>query len=194
MEKLIDLIIEINSLHLLFNLEICKDLSSGINFSRKQVNHLIENHSLKNLFFSYLDEYYFRLRPFVISDRILSLDVDNRIKDRDSIVFKLNKYYLGKEKGKMPIQKCLNDILGFRYITKENLMESQDFKVICEKLKKEKIIYFYYIRRDGNYNAIHMYFKGKSNNFLPWELQIWYNEHEEGNRLSHAEHKQYYIK
>lgn len=79
------------------------------------------------------------------------------------MVYKLDKYYQGKEKGKMPIQKCINDILGFRIITDTNLMDSEEWNGICEELKKEKVIYFFYNRKDGDYKGIHIYFKGKSN-------------------------------
>lgn len=194
MKNIVDIIRLIDELHVYFNKEVCKDFPSGINFGKKQVNHLIETYNLKNTFFTHLDKYYPNLRKYTQEDRFINLDLDFRIKERESLVYKLNKYYHGNEKGKMPIQKCINDILGFRIITESNLMDSEEFSEICEKLKKEKIIYFYYKRQDGDYQGIHLYFKGKSNNYLPWELQIWYNEHEEANRLSHAKHKQYYLK
>ncbi|QTJ33067.1 hypothetical protein B8A39_09410 [Dolosigranulum pigrum] len=194
MTNIVELIRTIDELHIYFNKEVCKDLPSGINFGKKQVNHLFENKNFKNTFFDHLDKYYTRLRKYTREDKFINIDRDFRIKERESLVYKLEKYYQGSEKGKIPIQKCINDLLGFRIITDTNLMNSKEFKEICEQLKKEKVIYFYYVRQDGDYRGIHLYFKGKSNNYLPWELQIWYNEHEDANRRSHATHKQYYLK
>lgn len=44
-----------------------------------------------------------------------------RAKQQYSILAKLQKYIEKKEKGKMAICKCLNDLFGARYICNENM-------------------------------------------------------------------------
>lgn len=39
-----------------------------------------------------------------------------RIKNNDSIIIKIKRYCNNEHKGSFPIKKCLNDLIGFRYI------------------------------------------------------------------------------
>lgn len=195
MDEIIEIIEKINELHICFNQRLQKSFPSRINYSKKQVNHLMDSSELKKIFLDYIENYYQELKIFIQSELYkLDLNLDFRIKERESLDDKLYRYYLGKEKGQIPLQKCVNDIFGMRIITPVNLIESKEFAKICKELKDRKIIYFYYTRHDNKYNGIHLYFKGKSNNYLPWELQLWYTEHETDNRKSHSEHKQGYLR
>ena len=46
-------------------------------------------------------------------------------------------------------------------------------------------------RANGDYNAVHIYFK-QDNMHYQWELQLWFKGDEEKNHLSHKKHKQEY--
>ena len=178
MDEIIEIIEKINELHICFNQRLQKSFPSRINYSKKQVNHLMDSTELKGIFLDYIENYYQELKIFIQSELYnLDLNLDFRIKERESLDDKLYRYYMGKEKGQIPLQKCVNDIFGMRIITPVNLIESKEFTKKCEELKDRKIIYFYYTRHDNKYNGIHLYFKGKSNNYLPWELQ---SEHKQG--------------
>ena len=45
-----------------------------------------------------------------------SCNVTSRVKALNSIQYKIENYRLNHENGKIPIKKCLNDLLGFRII------------------------------------------------------------------------------
>lgn len=47
-----------------------------------------------------------------------------------------------------------------------------------------------YLRKNGGYVGLHLYFKNKNNRFFPWELQVWSIDQAELNEQSHKEHKQ----
>lgn len=90
------------------------------------------------------------------------------------------------EYGGVPLNKCLNDFLGFRILVSdldslyERLMSDNDLKGVVKLL----------LREDGLYRGLHLYFKNGKNKFFPWELQIWDKSQAEQNELSHSEHKQ----
>lgn len=110
-----------------------------------------------------------------------------RIKSDDSIESKLVHYVKRKnEDGNVPLNKCLNDFLGFRLIVSDML------DVYKNLIHDEKIIQIakIYLRQDADYRAIHLYFKNSNNKFFPWELQVWDKLDEEKNELSHRHHKE----
>ena len=90
------------------------------------------------------------------------------------------------ENGKIPINKCLNDFLGFRIFVDdlESIYDSLQKSIL--KTQKIKI----YLREDDKYRAIHIYFKNGRNVYFPWELQIWDIKDSISNEISHREHKQ----
>ena len=71
--------------------------------------------------------------------------------------------------GKIPINKCLNDFLGFRIFVDD--LESIYDSLQKSSIKNQKIRM--YLREDGDYKGIHLYFKNGKNVYFPWELQIW---------------------
>lgn len=90
------------------------------------------------------------------------------------------------EFGKVPLNKCLNDLLGFRILV-------IDLESVYATLKHDDrvtSITKMYLRTDGGYSGIHLYFKNGNNKFFPWELQIWDIEQSSSNEISHREHKQ----
>lgn len=116
--------------------------------------------------------------------------VNNRIKALNSIQLKIEKYKNSPEKGKIPINKCLNDLLGFRIICNKDI-NYQDVL----KLKQEKFPFLKCINaKRGEYRAIHIYFGKEDNKNFQWELQVWNKCMERSNLISHAKHKQEYIK
>lgn len=195
-----ELILDINELHIKFHSSDHYQLNHHINFSSKQMNHLYIENKLYNDFFNYVREYKIALSRFMISEEVENFTDDYshlflrmRIKEWSSLEEKIKRHNNGPTEGKVPIQKCINDVLGIRIISDKDYRNHKDFKQMCEKLKKDKVIFRYYPRNDDGYYGIHLYFKGKSNLYLPWELQIWYDEHEESNYQSHLQHKQGYL-
>lgn len=117
-----------------------------------------------------------------------------RAKNKASVDSKVRRYN-GEEKykyGKVPINKCLNDIFGARIIIDYPFK----FDEIDECLKNNFLHYDRLKITDSSkneYKATHIYFK-ESNFFLPWELQIWFSEDEKTNRSCHKKYKQDYIR
>ncbi len=96
-----------------------------------------------------------------------SCNVTSRVKALNSIQYKIENYKLNHENGKIPIKKCLNDLLGFRII----FLDDIDYKNIKDyindtfpKLKCIKSI-------KKGYNAVHIYFGNENNKKFQWELQ-----------------------
>lgn len=112
-----------------------------------------------------------------------------RVKNLNSLLCKIYSYINVKnEKGQVPIKKCLNDLYGLRIITEvqfnyedvKNLIQSKFPLLKCTKQDK------------NGYNGIHIYFRVDNLNYQ-WELQIWYQDDEQSNVLSHQKHKQTYV-
>lgn len=177
---------------------------SPLNLKRKQINHITEItqeesiFSIDNDFLKLITTYREKLNFFAafsdIEEQYNEVRLRVRTKEYPSIINKLKFYRLGKEEvGKIPINKCLNDLLGFRIHLDYFDHNDKYFTDICEKLKES-----YGNRIDfrdaskGNYKAFHFYLYGESWTYFPWELQIWTNENLETNDESHLEHKQQY--
>ena len=118
-----------------------------------------------------------------------SCKVTARVKAQNSIEFKIHNYKTEQhEYGKVPINKCFNDLFGIRVI----LSPAQSF---------EEIIAFVEATYPGkyrcidsskkDYKAVHLYFR-KNNQTFPWELQIWNECDVENNFTSHKKYKQEY--
>lgn len=202
LDQIEKLIHDINSLQKdFYNILDNNEIKPSINYARMEVRHIMDDKTdVSKRFFSYLPKYLEQLNLFslqslaILEEKYDFVRLRSRVKSNGSISQKLTQY-LNKDKGgKFPIQKCLNDLCGFRICIEFQIFETTEFLSLMEKLKKENIIFRHYYRQDGSYKAYHLYFKNKSNLFLPWELQIWYNGDEESNYSSHAEHKQGYIK
>lgn len=133
-----------------------------------------------NLFLSYINVHF----------NVTSVypDVRARVKTVNSFSDKIDKYNKKHENGKIPINKCLNDLLGFRII----LTESYDFNSIMDFIKESFGDKYKCIDASKlSYKAVHVYFRGDNYSF-PWELQIWNAEDERSNIESHNIYKQEY--
>lgn len=117
--------------------------------------------------------------------------INTRVKTQNSIEFKTKNYSENHENGKVPINKCFNDLFGIRIILEQNLKHKDIQSFIKEKHKDLKCIDS--SKKEGNYKATHVYFS--TNNYtFPWELQIWNKADEENNLKSHEKYKQDYVK
>ena len=115
--------------------------------------------------------------------------VTTRVKTQNSIAFKIDSYSGEKhQNGKIPINKCLNDLFGVRII----LEEATDFPALRAFFEETYPQTYKYIDSSKQrYRAVHLYFRADNQSF-PWELQIWNRCDAETNFESHKEYKQAY--
>lgn len=197
MDEIKGLIINISDIQKDFyiNLEE-KEVKHRINYSKKRIDDFYKDSQLVDLFVGYYDIYSIEISNLVFSKTIRELQYDYsdyllrvRVKEKKSLTEKIDRYKNNHTQGRVSIQKCINDILGFRIITGSNYIGDEKFKAMCENLQKDKVISRFYVKNEGDYKGIHLYFKNKSNLYLPWELQIWFKNHERDNTESHKSHK-----
>lgn len=113
--------------------------------------------------------------------------VTSRVKAQNSIEYKLNNYCTNHENGKIPIKKCLNDLLGVRIVINEEFSHQNVKNYMQQNFPSYKCI----DSSKLSYVATHIYFE--SGNFhFPWELQVWTAKNEKGNKNSHRLYKQEY--
>lgn len=163
-----------------------------INMKNNTVFDLTSNNEMLDMIFNY--------RELINANNVqLVLDftkynsvnakVNTRVKNKNSVTYKIENYCKNHENGNVPINKCINDLFGVRFISKENLTYEQISEYISNKFSDLKCINA--IRQD--YKAIHIYFK-KDNFSFPWELQIWNEENELSNIEAHEKYKQDYVR
>jgi hypothetical protein len=193
---------EIIDLHEEFSSSLISE--SPFNLKRTQVSDIVEQVDESNTyiidkrFHSFLNRYLTKVDELTIHIDLVytysDLDFRLRVKQPESIIYKLVHYYSGKqEKGKLPLNKCLNDLLGFRVILPNFKHDCTLFKKMCSYIERTYKIK-YRNSSKGEYKATHVYFYGDNNKNFPWELQIWLPEDYEKNYDSHEKHKQEYIK
>lgn len=123
--------------------------------------------------------------------------IDNRIieyrtKNINSIFAKIYHYiYEKKERGEIPIKKCLNDLFGVRIILPIRKFDKlkQLLQGVCNGNKSLKLI----DSSKGDYKAMHIYLI-KDNYCMQWEIQFWLKRDDRKNRDSHEKYKQEYTK
>ena len=164
-----------------------------INLKNNEVRDLLENKEMLETIFNY--------REFINENNIqLVMDfkqfntekskVNIRAKTRNSIEFKIKNYTLTHENGKIPINKCLNDLFGIRIVCTEEI----NFDVVNSLVEKEfKNLKCIDSTKEQGYKATHIYFKEDNFNFQ-WELQVWNKSDEINNINSHEKYKQDYVK
>lgn len=206
--NLIELIKDINTLHKNQSAEWFSKIDKTHNLKRKLIRDIFldteesDQHEAKSIstdFLKYLNGYCENLSKILSEPEYDFMAPDmltrTRIKDPDSRVAKLMHYMNSKsEKGKVSINKCLNDLLGFR-VWLENFEHGD---TSCTLLKEELLNQGINVRVHdsckGDYMATHIYFNNENNIYFPWELQIWNQKDHESNIYSHSEHKQGYTK
>lgn len=121
----------------------------------------------------------------------LNNEINTRVKSQNSIEYKINNYMTFKhEFGKIPMNKCVNDLYGIRIIFNEAI----NHKIVKEFLDTKYVGSLKCIdsSKEEGY-ATHVYFKKDNYSFL-WELQIWDKFHEKSNIELHGQYKQEYTK
>ena len=163
-----------------------------INLKNNLIADLIENEEILNVVFSYrefINENNIKLLMDFKQFNTENAKVNIRAKAKNSIEYKIKNYIENHEHGKVPINKCLNDLLGIRIICTKRIEKEQIAELIKSKFKNLKFI----DSSKQDYKATHIYFKQDNFNFQ-WELQIWNKEDEINNINSHEKYKQDYIK
>lgn len=200
-ENLFKVINEIDNVHKQFSndfinsIEIKKEFI--YNLRKKSIRNICEE-TLDFNFYAYMNNYCDLLNDLSFNplyESILSneLEVSSRIKEPASIFSKIMHYRKEKlEKGNVFINKCLNDLFGFR-IKVPNFIHSEETVAFLENNIETSSIKVHNSCK-GSYNATHLYFKNGNNKFFPWELQIWNPNDSEENIKSHQLHKQGYAK
>ena len=175
---------------------ICKiwtDTSeSQINLKKKLVINAREDAEILNSIWKYRS---------IINDELISImfdlhrieyeksSVTSRVKAQNSIEFKLENYVTNHEGGRIPLKKCLNDLLGIRIVMEEEFSYQEVKEYIEENFHGYKCI----DSSKRTYIATHIYFEN-GNTFFPWELQIWMKKDEKNNFNSHKIYKQDYTR
>ena len=126
---------------------------------------------------------------FIQLPSICSSQVTARVKAQNSIELKIQNYKTAKhEFGKVPINKCFNDLFGVRIILK-NPLTYDEITAFIKRTYNDK--YKCIDSSKLEYKATHLYFKQGNTNFQ-WELQIWNECDRENNLKSHKKYKQEY--
>ena len=187
-ESVVEIIKRINNLHFAFSSRLKPNLTCNL---RKTIDKVANETGVDAIFQKLIDLYKTELTQFTLELVSLSEEYSGvrfRIKQAESIREKI-RYYLGPqhENGKVPINKSLNDFLGFRIFV-------QDVNLVHNRLEVDTsvnaIIDRMYMRDRDGYIGLHIYFRNRNNKFFPWELQIWSVNDSESNEESHKIHKQ----
>ncbi len=192
-EKIVQLINNIGEYHKTFSKNFYKNNDSNINLKKTTIDKILKEISYNGLFMDLIDEYIKLISKEILVSEIRSnsskFTIRFRGKNRESVLNKLYYYRFDREEFQIPIQKCLNDIMGFRIILESNL----SYDELLEKIENSNLLkvqlFRQYVRKDENYHAIHIYLKSSSNIYLPWEVQIWKKEDEQVNESEHKNHK-----
>ena len=120
---------------------------------------------------------------------VCSCQVTARVKAQNSIEYKVQNYKTYQhEFGKVPINKCVNDLFGVRIILDTPLTFEQ-IHAFVEDVYRGK--YRCIDASKFDHKAVHLYFK-ENNQSFPWELQVWNRCNVESNFVSHKKYKQEY--
>lgn len=122
---------------------------------------------------------------------VCSYKVRARVKAQNSIEYKIFNYMTERhEFGKVPINKCFNDLLGVRIVLGSPLTYDE-IRAFIETTYPGKYKCINSTKPNFGYKAVHIYFK-ESNRSFQWELQIWNACDEQANIISHSKYKQGY--
>lgn len=192
----------INKQHIKYTENFLNNYPKPVHLKKKRVDHIItgqeSDYTLDFLFEDYLTKYCKKLsftQLFVKQEisKMASYEFTLRVKQPESRLSKLLTYRFEKaEKGKLSVNKCLNDLFGCRVILEFNSINDA-YNILEQKLKDYDFIKLNKKDTQG-YKAIHIYFEGLNKKYFPWELQIWHKDDEISNKKSHANHKQSYLK
>ena len=165
---------------------------SSVNFSMKRTT--VADIYTDDVIYTNIQEYlqFLNSRSAAITfdfSFICRYNVTARVKAKNSIEYKLKNYMTDKhEHGKIPVNKCLNDLFGVRIFLEDRLEYSEINQFVQETYKGK---YRCIDSSKLEYKATHIYFK-ENNESFPWELQIWNKEESKENFESHKRYKQEY--
>lgn len=190
---LIHLINEIGRLHNRFSTDFFENRQT-YNLKKVRVDSVVFNDSYDESFIGLVEEYIEALAEWIFyldfeSNNPL-LDTRFRGKNRGSSLNKLTYYRHGKANSSIPLQKCMNDLLGFRIIINQEFDYQELLNQIQNSDRLETSLFRPYVRTDEVYQGIHLYFKSENNKFFPWELQIWKKLDADLNEEAHRKHKE----
>lgn len=162
----------------------------NINLRKKQVIDIDNDYEIKKHILDYVD--FLNDHSIYIDYEIKKLDfisavVTERVKARNSIEYKIDNYIKNHAEGKIPINKCINDLLGIRIILDDSISHEDIRDFVANNYPNYKCI----DSSKMEYIATHVYIQD-SNFKFPWELQIWIQEDAEQNKESHKKYKQDY--
>ncbi|MEV2605723.1 hypothetical protein ABNF14_18580 [Paenibacillus larvae] len=194
-KPIIHLITEISDIHGEFSNEYLKECRNRlINMKKQLVRDTFEDglNIVKEDFYSLVQNYHEMLKAFIVETELeydyADLHLRMRVKQMESIMHKLIFYKTGKkEEGKVPINKCLNDLLGIRILIGGFDYNCNKFNDLYQKIKSTHKIKIENRSIEG-YRGTHIYFY-VNNQAFPWELQIWNKAHEKENEQLHKTHK-----
>lgn len=190
---LMHLINEIGRLHQQFSKDFFVKCEA-YNLKQSRVDNVIFAETYDEKFISLVEEYIENISEWVIylvfeSENPL-LDTRFRVKNRGSSLNKLTYYRHGKVNPSIPLQKCMNDLLGFRIIIAQDFDYRELLNQIQISERLETSLFRPYVRTDEEYQGIHIYFKNDNNKYFPWELQIWKKSDTDLNEKAHRTHKE----
>ena len=145
-----------------------------INLKNNLIVDLSENEEMLNTVFSYrefINENNIQLLMDFKKFNTKNAKINIRTKAKNSIEYKIKNYIENHEDGKVPINKCLNDLFGIRIICTEPIENVQIVELVKSNFKNLKCI----DSSKQDYKATHIYFRQGNFNFQ-WELQVWNKE------------------
>ncbi|GAA0414965.1 hypothetical protein GCM10008934_02290 [Virgibacillus salarius] len=172
------------------------------NLKKVQVRHICSSDPnnidgfIEKDFLNYVDDYKLCLLS-LYKDIVKRVEVEvgkkigGRIKGDDSILLKLHRKRFD-DNGSFPLNKYLNDLLGFRIIDKNYCNNMKELPQYIDKLKEQKQRFMHKHRENGNYKGYHIYFMGSDAKYFPMELQVWSADNERKNFESHEIYKKDY--
>ncbi|WP_352417584.1 hypothetical protein [Clostridium tertium] len=123
-----------------------------------------------------------------LSDKVKFI---GRVKKQESIADKI--YRKTKEQGgTFPVNKYLNDLLGFRVIDPSYKNNIHIIKELVNSYNENNVSIMGKFRQNNGYEGYHIYLK-HSNNTFPIEVQIWDKDKEHSNMQHHKVYKQEYL-
>lgn len=173
---------DIYNLYLKFNADCEKTVinleSNGVRTAKESVEFL-------DYTVNYLEKLNNIFQEDVIWILMNDFNTEIRIKNRDSLIKKLDKYKRRELlNGTSSINKCMNDLLGFRFIFDE-LPTEKDLKKTMSNIPG---VWRCYLKNQNDYVGFHIYIKSDNLHF-PWEIQIWSSNNEINNRNAHIVHE-----
>lgn len=208
-EEIIRLLNNIGELYEVFNLEISQ---AEINLKSKQVKDIQEtlDQDFRYEFLSYLIYYRLQLNELNLNilltakqnfrvnpDLSKKINFSYRVKRIESTFFKLERYMQKSTGGRVSINKCLNDLMGHRFIIEfdeglkvlKNYVDGLVRESSIFNIKRFRIFKREFQKSQYSYKAVHIIYYN-DNHSLPWEIQFWRKKDEQANLESHKKFKQ----